>query len=345
VKEDKVGWLGGVVINTDDGRFVFDPAATRSMERNAHIFISHAHSDHTLGFHSNIMKYSTKETRRIYEKLRGTSVRSWGPVEYGRQMRIGDIRILPLNAGHMLGSAQFKISTRDHTYVYSGDINCVDTLTTSAAETPECDTLIIEATYGDPCFIFPRRERTYASIINWALREVKQGRTPTFHVYSSGKSQEIIRLFNVYTKLPVVCAPVVGKANQAYAEGGIHLSSVNAETAEGKKLVRKGGCVYVTTTGSSSPVPSHASEAMATGWAVRFSSGSYASFPLSSHAGFDQLVRYVDETRAKRVYAFTGYTEVVSKYLRKKLNIDARPLPLLSQRSILDFQDGIAKPT
>jgi putative mRNA 3-end processing factor len=337
VRENRVGWLGGVVIDTDDGRMVFDPAATRSMERDAHIFISHAHSDHTLGFQSSNMKYSTKETKRIFEKLRERIVRNWRPVEYGHKIRIGDTEILTLNAGHMLGSAQFQVITRDHTYVYTGDLNCVNTLTTEAAEIPECDTLIIEATYGDPSFIFPRRERTYARIVNWALREVKNGRMPTFHVYSSGKSQEIVRLFNVYTKLPVVCASVVGRANEAYNEAGVDLSFVEAETAEGKRLLRKGNCVYITTTGSNSSVPSHASEAMATGWAVRFSSGSYASFPLSSHAGFDQLLKYVARTGARRVYVFTGYSELISEYLRRELKVGADPLPLLSQRSILDF--------
>jgi putative mRNA 3-end processing factor len=283
------------------------------------------------------MKYSTKETKRIFEKLRGRTVRNWRPVEYGHKIRIGDTEILTLNAGHMLGSAQFQVITRDHTYVYTGDLNCVNTLTTEAAEIPECDTLIIEATYGDPSFIFPRRERTYARIVSWALGEVKNGRMPTFHVYSSGKSQEIVRLFNVYTKLPVVCASVVGRANEAYNEAGVDLSFVEAETAEGKMLLRKGSCVYVTTTGSNSSVPSHASEAMATGWAVRFSSGSYASFPLSSHAGFDQLVKYVARTGARRVYVFTGYSELISEHLRGELKVQADPLPLLSQRSILDF--------
>ena len=337
MRENRVGWLGGVVIDTDDGRMVFDPAATRSMERDAHIFISHAHSDHTLGFQSSVMKYSTKETKRIFEKLRERTVRNWRSVEYGHKIRVGDTEILTLNAGHMLGSAQFQVITRDHTYVYTGDLNCVNTLTTEAAEIPECDTLIIEATYGDPSFIFPRRERTYARIVNWALREVKNGRMPTFHVYSSGKSQEIVRLFNVYTKLPVVCASVVGRANEAYNEAGVDLSFVEAETAEGRRLLRKGNCVYITTTGSNSSVPSHASEAMATGWAVRFSSGSYASFPLSSHAGFDQLVKYVARTGARRVYVFTGYSELISEYLRRELKVGADPLPLLSQRSILDF--------
>lgn len=337
MKGSRVGWLGGVVINTDDGRFVFDPVAARNMERDAHVFISHAHSDHTLGFHSNVIKYSTDETKRIYEKLRENTVRGWRAAQYGRKIRIGDTEIVPLNAGHMLGSAQFKVTTPSETYVYTGDINCVNTLTTEAADVPECFTLIVEATYGDPNFVFPRRERTYARIVNWALREVKHGHVPTFHVYSSGKSQEIVKLFNFYTKLPVVCAPVVGRANEAYNEGGVELSFVDAETTDGRRLLRKGGCVYVTTTGSNSLVPTHAAEAMATGWAVRFGSGSYASFPLSSHAGFDQLIKYVAETGAKRVYAFTGYSELISKYLRRDLRIEADPLPLLSQRSILDF--------
>jgi len=117
----------------------------------------------------------------------------------------------------------------------------------------------------------------------------------------------------------------------------VDLSFVEAETAEGRRLLHKGSCVYVTTTGSNSSVPSHASEAMATGWAVRFSSGSYASFPLSSHAGFDQLLKYVARTGARRVYVFTGYSELISEHLRRELKVEADPLPLLSQRSILDF--------
>ena len=337
MRENRVGWLGGVVIETDDGRMLFDPVPTRSAERDAHIFISHAHSDHTLGFQSNVMKYSTKETKRIFERLREKTVRNWRPVECGQKIRIGDTEILPLNAGHMLGSAQFAVITSDQTYVYTGDLNCVNTLTTEAAEVPECDTLIIEATYGDPSFIFPRRERTYARMVKWALREVKDARMPTFHVYSSGKSQEIVKLFNEYTRLPVVCASVVVRANEAYNEAGVNLSFVEAETAEGKRQLRKGNCVYVTTTGTNSLVPRHASEAMATGWAVRFGSGSYASFPLSSHAGFDQLIKYVAKTGAKRVYVFTGYSELISKHLRRELKVEADPLPLLSQRSILDF--------
>jgi putative mRNA 3-end processing factor len=282
------------------------------------------------------VKYSTKETRGIYEKLTERTIRSWRPTEFDRKIRIGDTEVLPLNSGHMLGSAQFKIITRDHTYVYSGDINCVDTLTTDSAAVPKCDTLVIEATYGDPSFVFPRRERVYAKIVNWALREVKRGHIPTFHVYSSGKPQEIVRLFNVYTKLPVVCSSVVGRTNEAYGDGGVDLSFVKAETAEGKRLLKKGNCVYVTS-GKNSLVPSQASEAVATGWAVRFNTGSYASFPLSSHADFDQLVGFVRATGAKQVYAFTGYTELISQYLRSELKVDAGPLPLLSQRSILDF--------
>jgi hypothetical protein len=49
------------------------------------------------------------------------------------------------------------------------------------------------------------------------------------------------------------------------------------------------------------------------------------------------LIKYVAKTGARRVYAFTGYSELISEYLRRELKVEADPLPLFSQRSILDF--------
>lgn len=49
------------------------------------------------------------------------------------------------------------------------------------------------------------------------------------------------------------------------------------------------------------------------------------------------MIKYVAKTGAKRVYVFTGYSELISKHLRRQLKVEADPLPLFSQRSILDL--------
>lgn len=177
----------------------------------------------------------------------------------------------------------------------------------------------------------------YADIVRWAVEEIGKGKVPTFQVYSSGKPQEVVRLFNVYTKIPVVCAPSITRANSVHNERGIKLDYVDASTPEGKRLLKAGGCIYVTSSGADH-LPRNPSRAVATGWAVKAAFRKYASFPLSSHADFDQLMRFVAAVNPKVVYIFTGYTDVLAAQIERKFGIKAGPLPVVSQTKLLDFE-------
>lgn len=66
----------------------------------------------------------------------------------------------------------------------------------------------------------------------------------------------------------------------------------------------------------------------------------YTSFPLSSHADYDQLMRFVATVNPKRVYVFTGYADVLSAQIERKFGIRAGPLPVLSQTKLLDFSEA-----
>ena len=134
MKVEKIGWQNGVTITTKDVKLVFDPTPNRKIKNDEHVFISHAHSDHTYGFNSKSMKYSTIETKKIYEVIKHKSISNYNELKIGKKLRIDDIEIIPLNAGHMLGSTQFKIFLPEKTIVYTGDINCVDTLTSKSAD-------------------------------------------------------------------------------------------------------------------------------------------------------------------------------------------------------------------
>jgi len=338
MREERVGWANGVVFDLGKTRFLFDPASGRPLGRDYDIFITHAHSDHTYGFTRTSKKHCTKETLQIYEALRERPVKNCQTLSIGEKIDIDNCEITALNAGHMLGSCQFEIVTPKFTAIYTGDINCVDTLTTKAAEHRGCDYLIIEATYGHPSYLFPRRSTTYADIIKWALTEIKNGKTPTFQVYSSGKPQEIVRLFNVYTKIPVVCALSIAHANAAHTQSGLRLDYLDASMPEGKQALRAGGCVYITPS-RSDHVPRNASRAVTTGWALKQAFRRCTSFPLSSHADYHQLMRFVAAVNPKRVYVFTGYADVLSRQIERDMDIGADPLPVLSQTKLLDFDE------
>jgi putative mRNA 3-end processing factor len=332
----KIGWQKGVTISTKQARVVLDPVGGRSMGKNTHIFITHAHADHTYGLKTGARKYATAETIKIYEKLRHQRLRNTVPIQMNKCIKIEDITITPINAGHMLGSVQFLVETPERTVLYTGDINCIDTLTTKAAQTVDCDELIMEATYGDPFYVFPSRHRIYARIVEWAAFQARKGKSPVFRVYAAGKAQEIIRIFNVYTTLPVVTNPAVSKVNEAHAIFGVKLDYVESSSRKGSD-VSDGIHVFVTTTRDESITSEKSSRAVATGWALKMRSRNFPSFPLSSHADFRQLVNFVRATKAKKVYLYTGYADIFSEYLLKKLELKAKPLPALAQTELGDF--------
>ena len=324
------------MFNLGSSRLLFDPTLGRRLSEDWNVFITHAHSDHTYGFATSSKKHSKPETLHIYESLTKRTVKNGKTVKLGERIKFDDAEIAVLDAGHMLGSCQFQLTTPEYTALYTGDLNCVDTLTTKAAQNVHCDYLIIEATYGHPSYVFPVRDTIYADIIRWTMTEIKSGKLPTFQVYSSGKPQDIVRLFNVYTNIPVVCAPGISRANAVHNENGIPLEYLDASTPEGKHALKERGCVYVTTTGRDH-VPRNASRAVATGWALREAFRSFTAFPLSSHADYNQLMQFIASANPKIVYIFTGYTDIMAAQIERKLGIKAGPLPQHAQTKLHDF--------
>ncbi len=335
MREDRVGWLDGLFIGASSATVVIDPSTTRRIPKTARVLVSHAHGDHTGGFRYKGLKQSTPQTRDIHRALHDHGVGSFRALEINSQLVIDDIRVKALDAGHMLGSAQFLIDTPNKSILYTGDINCIDTLTTKAAEPEPCDVLVIEATYGSPHYRFPTRETVYAEIVEWALDTIKQGRIPCLHVYAAGKAQEVVRLFNVYTHLPVVVNPRLDGVNETYRKSGVHLDWFSSDSKDGKAILDKDPCVYLTTPSDRSHIGRRFSRAYATGWAMSLN-GRVTAFPLSSHADFDQLFSFVKACDPEKVYIFTGFAEDLCRALGSRLGLDARAVPSYLQRTLAE---------
>jgi len=335
MRSDRLGWLDGLVVGTEETTVLVDPSQTRRAPASARVLVSHAHADHTRGFKHRGMKQSTVETKDIHVALNDYKVTNFEPLEYGERVVWDDVEVVALNAGHMLGSAQFLISTPNQTVLYTGDINCVDTLTTRAATPEKCDVLVIEATYGSPFYKFPPRDMVYAGIVEWALDTLKRGTIPCLHVYAAGKGQEIVQLFNVYTNLPVIVNPLLDGVNHRYKRSGYDLKWTTADSKHGKEILEKDPCVYVTTPSDHHHPGRRHERAYATGWALS-SKGRNTSFPLSSHADFDQLVGFIKECDPRRVYIFTGFADELRVALRHRVGVDARAVPSYLQRTLAE---------
>ncbi len=332
----QVGWLCGITVATDEDVVRFDPSSRE--ERVGRSFISHAHGDHTAGFSSKGIKYSTAETRDILTIGRAKKIEDHHPVKYGEEVQLGDITVVAHDAGHMLGSAQFEVRCDEATVLYTGDLNCVDTLTTKAAEAVPCDILVIESTYGHPSYSFPPREETYTRIVKWAIERIRDGKTPALQAYAAGKAQELIRLFNAFTTIPIVAHPAVARMSDAYMKNGMQVTFTNSETEEGKELLQSRRCVHIVPSQWTPPEGDGYSRAVTTGWAVRFKpNGVNAAFPLSSHADFSQLTNYVRETGAKRVYTVCGFKDELAEWVRRRVGVWAQPIRPMRQRRMQEF--------
>ncbi|MEM2136705.1 MAG: MBL fold metallo-hydrolase, partial [Candidatus Methanomethylicia archaeon] len=233
------------------------------------------------------------------------------------------------DAGHILGSLQFRFEKFSSSIVYTGDLNLVDTLITRAGEIVECDELIIDATYGNPRIIFPDRWSVYEDLSGFVDSCVKVGKPPVFKAYTVGKAQEIIALINGFLGMEVLVDSRIARVNEVYRFAGVDLNYISLASDDGKDAFKSMSLPLVTSNHDVFRVASSMGmvKALATGWSILYSFPNYdASFPLSSHADFNQLVSYIERAKPSRVYPVGHYARDLSTWLRKNMSLYSIPL-------------------
>lgn len=293
-------------------------------------FISHAHMDHTDAFtrHEKI-KYSTKETAALYEAVADRKIRNVISCVYGQSMLVHDTQLKVVNSGHVFGSAALLLADGDVTFFYTGDFNFTNSLTQNAISPQDCDILVIETTYGRPDLVFPNRGDVYDEIVQWAASTIMQGGVPCFLVYPVGKAQEMTRLFNLFTSILVVTHPSITRTNNIVNSFGGDLVFYDIADA-GEEILRSGNCVCLFPTSLNSRairmVYPRAKVATVTGWGLTFGKrNADATFVLSSHADYAQLIDFVVQCKPKKVYTIHGYSETFASKL-KRMGFDSVPL-------------------
>src|SRR5712692_7721973 len=185
-------------------------------------FVSHAHSDH-IARHERII--ATSPTLRFMTHRLGKLPCAL-PVPYNRPFGLGPLEVELVPAGHILGSAQIRVTRPDgRRIVYTGDLNLAPSLTAEPAQVAECDTLIIESTFGHPRYLFPPKHEVLAKIEAWIRRQLSAGTAPILLGYSLGKSQEVIR-FLAGRGFDLCAHPSIYEIGQLYAELGVAFERV-----------------------------------------------------------------------------------------------------------------------
>lgn len=286
-------------------------------------FVSHAHADH-IARHARVI--ATRPTIDLMAHRLGKLPEAL-PATYRRPFELGPLTLELFPAGHVLGSAQLRVTREGRRVVYTGDLNVHPSLTAEPAEVAECDVLVIEATFGHPRYVFPPREQVFGLLRRFVERCQASGQTPVVLAYALGKSQEAVKCLGDAGY--ALCAhPSIHAVCELYRAHGTPLPEVRSFRGE----VRPGEVLFMPPNLRRShaleKVP-HARTVMLTGWAMDGigprGRGADELLPLSDHADFPGLVDYALKTGARRIFTVHGFCEELAQALRAR-GRDARPL-------------------
>lgn len=148
--------------------------------------VTHGHADHARGGHGAV--WATPGTLAIMDARYGTQQAN--PVGYGETIRLGDVEIGFVPAGHVLGSAQIVLDHGGERVVVSGDYKRRPDPTCPPFEPVACDVFITEATFGLPVFVHPDTGDEIDKLL--AALHANPGRCVLVGAYALGKAQRVI---------------------------------------------------------------------------------------------------------------------------------------------------------
>ncbi len=311
-------------------RFVAD---SRSAAGDVNI-VTHAHADHLLTKNAENVVCSPL-TAALAEARNDVSI------EFAEQH--DNVELLP--SGHIVGSTAAQITDNGRTYLYTGDVSTRDRCYMEGFDPVDADELIIETTYGVPAYTFPEQDKLEAEIGEW-LQE-NSGKPLFLFGYSLGRAQKLQYLVQEYTDRDIVAHGAVHNMNQVIQQF-TELDFGAAPYSANKAQVTEGDTVFVLPSrcARSEWVNDLVEKAGAkkvgfSGWAVsdkyRYRGGYDATFPLSDHCDFQELVELVQAVDPETVYTHHGFDEAFAAFLRDEYGYSARPLKE-SQASLTEFQ-------
>ncbi len=289
-----------------------DPAEPKPLA-----FISHAHSDHIAPHERVILSEPTARLMRA--RLGGT--RDEIVLEYGREHVINGWRIVLLPAGHIFGSAQIHLSSpQGDSLIYTGDFKVRPGLSAEPIEFRHATTLVMETTYGLPHFCFPPTEAVLERMLSFCRDCIEDGDVPVLLGYSLGKAQEILSSL-AGASLVAVLHPAVAKITSIYEQLGHGFPPYKILSSQ---TAREGVVICPPQVAHSRAISSIPNRRLAvlTGWAVdpaaKFRYQCEEAFPLSDHAGYDDLLKYVEMVAPRRVLTLHGFAREFAADLRRR---------------------------
>ena len=288
-------------------------------------FISHAHSDH-IAPHQEII-ISEPTARLLQSRLPGHRIEHVLP--FGGERTVHGLDVMLLPAGHIFGSAQCFLSLGDETLLYTGDFKLRPGKSAEQAQWRHAETLIMETTFGLPRYRFPPTEQVINQMISFCRETIDAGNVAVLLGYSLGKAQEILCSLDGAGLTPMLHGSVyrMTRIYEQFGQSFCKYVRYNPNDVAGRVLI----CPPSANRSHMLERIPHKRVAMMSGWAVdpnavyRYQVD--AAFPLSDHADYDDLIRYVERDLRERGIEAWALSEENQMELHLAAAGSTRPAP------------------
>jgi putative mRNA 3-end processing factor len=300
--------------------------------------VTHAHADHLVGLRRSLKSCDkvlmTAATRDLIGVVNGSLPLDDGVVKllnYGEPFEYGNERVTLLKADHILGAAQVLVeNSKGIRVAYTGDFRVDGT-----EPLMDCDTLVVEATYGSPWFKRAFKVDVKELLVSMVEEKLRQGTVYVFGYY--GKLQEVMQILRrAHVCVPFVMPERVYHVSKICEVHGMQLGDFTLSTAkEGKELLDEDlPCVAFYHMNTRKKVGLNSSRICVSGWEFRSPCRQIGErehlVALSDHSDFNGLLDYVKRSKPKRVVTDNyrvNHGATLAKEISKRLGIPAVAMP------------------
>jgi putative mRNA 3-end processing factor len=301
--------------------------------------VTHAHADHLGGLRRSLRSgqrvLMTAATRDLIGVVNGSLPLDDGGVEvldYGEALEFGGERVTLVKADHILGAAQVVVENSEGSRVaYTGDFRVDGT-----EPLLDCDTLVVEATYGSPSFRRSFKVDVRELLVSMVEKRLRHGTVYVFGYH--GKLQEVMQILHgADVSVPFVMPEKVFRVSKVCEAHGMRLGCLALSTEEdGRELLEENlPCVAFYHMNARRRVGLLGSSRICvSGWEFHSPCRQIGErehlVALSDHSDFDGLIEYVRRCKPKRVVTDNyrvSHGVTLAKEISRRLGISAVAMP------------------
>ena len=310
--------------------------------------VTHAHADHLVGLRRSLKNCEkvlmTKATKDMIEVLKGPGTFKLGiteQLEYGKSIEYNNEKITLNKANHILGAAQVLVENeKGNRVAYTGDFKSKGT-----KPIENCDTLVVEATYGSPSFTRSFNLDVSELLISMIERRLRKGNVYVFGYY--GKLQEVMQILRcAHVYVPFVMPEQILRVSEVCKRHGMNLGDLTPSNNEnGKELLEKNlPCVAFYHMNKRKSIGIDSSRICVSGWEFRLPCKQIGRnehlIALSDHSDFEELIEYIRLSKPKKVITDNyrvKHGEILAKEINKRLGIPAMAMPNRNYKQLTNF--------